>query len=106
MSLSEPEPVKITNIFSNARVILHSHTIATIDKMGFKRYLLHIYGKTILKKYNYLKIACGMEAGCTMFGVNNFTVIENGVDRNKFKYSIENRLEIRNIYNISKMNLL
>ncbi len=102
MSLSEPEPVKITNIFSNARVILHSHTIATIDKMGFKRYLLHIYGKTILKKYNYLKIACGMEAGCTMFGVNNFTVIENGVDRNKFKYSIENRLEIRNIYNISK----
>ena len=52
MSLSEPEPVKIVNAFSNARVIMHSHTIATIDKMGLRRYLLHIYGKKILEKYD------------------------------------------------------
>lgn len=102
MSLSEPEPVKIVNLFSNARVIIHSHNTIIRNKMELKRYLLHVYGKKILEKYDYLKVACGTEAGNTMFGINDFTVIENGVDRNKFRYSTENRFEIRNKYNITE----
>ena len=100
MSLSEPEPVEIADAFSNARAILHSHTAATKDKMGLKRYLLHLYGKKKLAKYHYLKIACGTEAGQAMFGSDDFTIIENGVDRNRFRYSTEYRSEIRKKYGI------
>lgn len=102
MSLSEPEPVKIANAFSNARAIVHSHAEVKRENMNLKSYLLHLYGKATLKKYDYLKIACGTKAGSTMFGTNDFTIIENGVDRNKFKYSSKNRFEIRKAYNIEK----
>lgn len=100
MSLSEPEPIEITNLFTNARAIVHSHTAVTKDEMGLKRYLLHSYGKKILRKYDYLRVACGTEAGRTMFGGDDFTIIENGVDKNRFKFSIEYRREIRQLYHI------
>lgn len=100
MSLSEPEPVEITEIFSDARAILHSHTAATRGRMGLKRYLLHLYGRRKLRKYHYLKLACGTEAGKAMFGKADFTRIENGVDRDRFRYSNEHRAEIRKRHGI------
>lgn len=100
MSLSEPEPIEITNLFSNARAIIHSHIAITEDKMGLKTHLLHAYGKKVLRKYDYLRIACGTEAGRTMFGTDNFAIIENGVDKDRFKFSMKCRCEIRQLYNI------
>ena len=35
-----------------------------------------------------------------MFGSDDFTIIENGVDRNRFRYSTEYRSEIRKKYGI------
>jgi len=100
MSLSEPEPVIIANKFSNSSVIVHSHTAVTKELMGIKRYLLHMYGKLALKKCDYIRMACGNEAGVKMFGNCEFQVVKNGIDRKVFKYSAEYREEVRRKYSI------
>lgn len=103
MSLSEPEPIVIVNQLSACtKAIIHSHTAAKKDKMEFKRYLMHLYGRVLLKNCTYLKTACGTEAGRVMFKTDDFTLIENGIDRNKFKYMSELRNEIRKHYGIKE----
>ena len=102
MSLSEPEPVKICKKLQlKTKVIIHCHTAAKLENMTLKRKLLHIYGSFQLKKYNYLKLSCGYEAGRTMFNTSCFSVVENGIDIEKFKFSIEKRNRFRKKYGIS-----
>lgn len=102
MSLSEPEPVIIANKFSDATVIVHSHTAASRKQMGLKRFLLHMYGKLALKNCNYIRMACGNEAGIKMFGTNEFQIVRNGIDREVYKFSSLYREEIRQKYSIQE----
>lgn len=102
MSLSEPEVVEIVNKYSNSKVIIHSHTTATRKEMSLKRYALHLYGKRKLKKYTYLKLACGTVAGRNMFGTNDFEIIENGINKAKFVFSEEYRIEKRKKFGIKE----
>lgn len=100
MSLSEPEPVIICSKMNNCKAIIHSHTVAKLDNMGLKRKILHLYGRNVLHKYDYLKIACGYEAGKEMFHSDDFTVIENAIDVKRYKYSDEKRNRFRKKYDI------
>lgn len=103
MSLSEPEPVKICNALElKTQVIIHSHTAAKLNNMSLKRKVLHKYGSIRLKKYYYLRIACGYKAGREMFHTTDFTVIENGIDIDRYRYSEEKRSRFRERYNIPK----
>lgn len=100
MSLSEPEPVEICSELSHTKVIIHSHTVAKLGNMGLKRKVLHTYGSIRLKGYDYLKIACGYEAGKEMFRSDDFTVVENGIDIDRYKYTVEKRNRFREKYGI------
>lgn len=103
MSLSEPEPVMICiNLKIKTKVIFHSHTVARLDNMPLMRKILHTYGGLRLRKYDYLKVACGQEAGKEMFHSSDFIVIENGINIDKFRFSEEKRKNFREKYGIAE----
>lgn len=103
MSLSEPEPVMICEELGlKTKPIIHSHTVAKLSTMSAKRKLLHFYGYVRLNGHKYLKIACGQEAGKEMFRTKYFTVIENGIDVETYRFSDEKRNEFRKAYAIGK----
>ncbi|MCI6266623.1 MAG: glycosyltransferase [Erysipelotrichaceae bacterium] len=94
MSYSLFERITYACKYSNAKIIVHSHNAGY--KTGYYRTrILHQVGKIMLKPYNYLKVACGQAAGDFMFGEESFTIFNNGIDIDKFKYNQKNRQEIR-----------
>lgn len=103
MSLSEPEPVMICEELGlKTQPIIHSHTVAKLSTMSAKRKILHFYGSIRLKGHKYLRVACGQEAGKELFHSHDFTVIENGIDVNDYKFSKEKRRRFRNLYGIGE----
>lgn len=100
MSLSWPEPIIITNrVSKSARPIIHIHTMIG-KNTPLKRRIIHWSGKVRLANQNYLKFACGYEAGRSVFGTKHFDVIENGIDKEKNGFSSELRHNIRKQYSI------
>lgn len=96
MSYSWPEPTLIACKTKCAKAIVHSHSVIRKESLSFKYKLMHRYGRLRLSPYKYYRLACGMDAGLTMFGNNVFEVIENGIEILKFSYSETWRDEIRN----------
>lgn len=86
--------------YSSAIVIVHSHS-AGFTNGYYKTRLLHNIGKMIIKNKEFYKIACGEKAGRYMFGNEEFEIINNGIDFERFSFSKEYRNEIRQEYNIS-----
>lgn len=74
--------------------IPHSHN-TTSDHMRAHKLLKPFFDKN----YSY-GFACGNEAGKWLYGDNDFVVINNGIDTEKFKYNEEFRQEIREKYGI------
>jgi glycosyltransferase involved in cell wall biosynthesis len=101
MSFSWFEPIVIANKYSNAKIIIHSHNGGFGKNASFKTRLLHKIGKLKIKKVPYLRVACGQKAGKFMFNGNSFTIFNNGIDIDKFKFNKDNRIEIRKELNIS-----
>ena len=94
MSLSWPDPILIS-ARNNTKIILHSHTV--IDKyMSVKYKVLHQIGTIRIKKINYIPIACGIQAGQSMFRGKKFEILPNGIDLEKFTFSEKNRKDMRN----------
>ena len=102
MSYSWCEPIIIANKYSNARIIMHTHTAGIDRKNGFKSRLLHELGYLRINKIPYLRAACGELAGKFMFKEKNFTIFNNGIEADKFKFNLEHRNEIRNELKISE----
>lgn len=101
MTLNEGSLIVLANKANNCVPIVHCHTIHN-EAYPFKERLLQLETKTMLIGQKYLKLACSIEAGKYMFGENNFTVIENGINLDRFKYDDKAREEIRKKYNIKK----
>ena len=97
MSFSWYEPIVIANKYSNARIIIHSHCSSSNYLKGnhFRTTLLNKVGKFKTRKIPYMKVACGQQAGDYMFGKSNYTIFNNGVDLEKFKFNNSNRKKIR-----------
>lgn len=48
------------------------------------------------------RIACSAESGKWMFGKRKFLIINNGINTTKFKFDLNKRLNIKNIYSINE----
>ncbi|MBZ6010606.1 glycosyltransferase [Leuconostoc gelidum] len=86
--------------FSHGKIIFHSHNSTLGGVNGLKKYVLKLLmpiQKKILRKYDkqILKLAASDASGKWMFGEKQFLVIPNGVDTNKFDFSINERKTIR-----------
>ncbi|RCX19268.1 glycosyltransferase EpsF [Anaerobacterium chartisolvens] len=74
--------------------ICHAHT-NSIQRpaSGIKKKLIMPFFKYLINKYSTHKVACGVEAGDFLYGRNtNYTVIKNGVDKDKFTNVQQERL--------------
>lgn len=75
------------------RIFLHSHSS---DNQSFKINLFHRFFRICLDfNQNVNRLACGVQAGRWMYGGKKFEIITNGIEIEKFVYSIENRKCIR-----------
>lgn len=101
MSYSLFERITMACKYSKAKIIVHSHSTG-YAKGYCKTKLLHQIGKIFVRNKKFYKVACGEDAGNYMFGKNDFSIINNGVDTERFKYSEENRKEIRDEFNIDE----
>ncbi len=96
MNYSPYERITYAYKYSNSQVILHSHNGSSDKTKWNKRSIILDYiGRKKVKKYPTLKVACGQQAGEFMFPNHKFTIFNNGVDIDKFKFNQKNRTEIR-----------
>lgn len=100
MDFSCFERITYANKYSNAKIIIHSHNAGFGKNIGIKTRILHKIGKHKIKNINYIKLACGKEAGNFFFGVENYIVMNNGIDIKKFSYNDVYRKEIREEFDI------
>ena len=77
------------------RVIIHSHNAIPVKK-GKK--LVYQFCYKQFKKYAEVRLACSNAAGRYMFGTqSDYTVINNGIELERFRFSEEIRERVRNI---------
>lgn len=62
--------------------------------------------KLLIRRKKYLRFACGEEAGKSLFGEKQYTIIENGIDFDKYKFNEIYRKNIRNKYNVKENDIL
>ena len=72
--------------------IAHSHNS---NQTKDKNYILKLFFKRKIKKYATDLFACSEAAGKWMFGTDNFKVLNNAIDSNKYVYSFETANKIR-----------
>lgn len=90
-----PERILYAKKYSKAKIIIHSHNASL---KNFE--LTHEIGKILLKNINCVRFACGKEAGNFLFDDKEFIVINNGLEIDSLKFSVENRNKIRKELNI------
>ena len=86
------------------RIIVHSHN----DSCGsWRGKLLHYISRTLISNCITERLCCSEAAGRWMFGSNNnFTIIPNAIDLNKFKYSKDKACLIRKKYSIQNCRVI
>lgn len=93
-TLSYITPAQIA-IESNIPVIVHSRNAGAVKSKISN--LMHKINSKVLDKDKIVKLAVSDLAGEWLFGKNqNYTVINNGLDTEKYKFNIESRNRIRN----------
>lgn len=91
------------NLFIKAKVITHSH-----NGNGYNRLINAIF-KPIVNIISYKKLSCSNEATKWLFGkkyISGTTIINNGIDHNKFRFSNKYRKEIRKKYAIKDKKVI
>lgn len=103
-SLSNFEPV-LVGLKNHKKVVVHSRNSAVISSL--KSRLLHKLGYIILRNKPVERVAVSDLAGEWMFGKKSkFTVLNNGIDVEKYRYDLTWRSEIRNEFNIGSRELI
>lgn len=78
-------------LFANCKNrIVHAHNTQTDYP------LFHKYSTPLFKLLVTHRFSCGIDAGKWMFGTSSFTVINNGIDIEKFHFNPEKRILVRN----------
>ena len=80
--------------------IVHNHTSMCDHK------ILHKLCEPFFKNSYTDAIACSNKAGEWIFGQGNYRVLNNGIDVNRYRYSQENREEIRKKYKIDSSTVV
>lgn len=83
--------------------ITHSHN--TKRSNIFKGFLLNMFHKRMVEDSTLL-LACGEEAGENIFHTTNFKVFNNAIDTNRFQFSEDERIKIREELGISQYDIL
>lgn len=98
-SLSYITPLLIAAKFG-CKIVLHAHNSARSGRSI--SYYLHTLHKTLLKKTKYHLVAVSQEAAKWCFGNhNNVTVLDNGVNVERFQFSDEKRTTGRQFWGVS-----
>lgn len=93
-------PLFIAMLFRYPKRIIHSHNSGDELKMTFKRRMLVLLNRMLMKLSVTDYWACSEMAGRWLFKKDEFTVVHNAIEMEKFIYDENKRLSIR-----SKMNL-
>ncbi len=94
------------------KVVYHSHSTAKDVKNPLKKaayYMLHYMARTGIDKVADKMYACSNEAGLWLFGEKNkdkFTVVNNGIDADKFRFDPELRSKKREEMGLSDFTIL
>ncbi len=93
---------------NGVKTIIHSHN--TSNGTGFKAIIKKILQFSLRWKADYY-LACSKKAGEWLFGKkkcksNNFEVIQNGIDVNRFIYDEKKRKIIRDMYKLDNTQLV
>lgn len=73
-------------------IIVHSHTTAPSKTRNIIKKIYYRFSKYIINKYGSIFLACGVDAGKSLFYKrNNFDIIDNGIIVERFKYSVDIR---------------
>lgn len=104
------EVITFAKKYTNAKVIIHSH-IAQFKLPSLKTKILNYIGLNMVKKYDdtLVKTACSTVAGQYMFKSfknKKFTVLNNGVNIEEFKYNEKSRNKIRKELGIDNNTIL
>lgn len=82
--------------------IAHSHNTDNSQLSSFFKKIISVILRQLINIFATDKISCGHDAGRFLFGKKaKFTLIPNGINTHKFKYSESLRAKIRNKYNIT-----
>lgn len=83
--------------------ITHSHTTNDLRKKNILRNIYNIFSKSLIKIFSNIKIACGEMAGKYLYGKSKFTVLNNGIDLEKYKSITDEQVnKLKEKLNISK----
>lgn len=77
--------------------ILHSHTVLQPEKKLYKRIRNCLLKKMVIRESN-IYFACSMVAGESLFSNKPFTIINNAIDIDKYKFNSQKRNTLRKKY--------
>lgn len=88
----------------NCKVIIHSRNAGCLKSLKSK--ILHQINSCRIKNLNITRAAVSDLAGKWMFRKKEFIVLNNGIDTNKYKFSIQYRKEIRKEFNLADKEVI
>lgn len=80
--------------------ITHSHN-TTCSNVTFHKLLTPLFNCLYTNGF-----ACGEDAGIWLYGKKPFTIINNGIDTNRFAFNLDSRISIRRKHQISDEEIL
>ena len=83
--------------------IAHSHSTSQDKNL---KYLIKLYYRRQIPCYSTHLFACSQAAGKWMFGEHQFTVLNNAIDAEKFRFDVEKRRIARDRLKVRKQELL
>ena len=92
-------------VITNTNLIIHSHNSSNNLGGKFGRFL-HSLNRKYLANKPIGRLACSDKAGKWMFGNKEYTLVNNGINIDKFKYSAQNASKLRKKYNISESDIV
>ena len=94
--------VFLSKIIGVDNIVVHSHSSNLSLSSGFNwlKKIIHKIGLRMIKKYTHLRLACSQKASEWLFGGESSQIVINGIDCNKFRFSLETRNRVRKQLNL------
>lgn len=97
-SLMYVKPLQLAKRYGIPCRIIHSHSTQTADLPLIK--FIHKYNRRRIARFVTHCFACSDKAGEWMFSNGDFTIINTGIDLNRFRFDAARREQIRRKYHL------